>query len=721
MEIELLNQDIQNYLNKYTRFMSKKVYITKKMYDNFVDSYEYIYRCAKESIINYNNDKYYKKLLDIKDRGLYALKLHNKKYLDYLYDKYQDKLSNKLSKKEKLSILCEEDVVMMEVKNIDNKIEIVREKVSYLKNYCNVKSNNICIIVNDDIKDRLLDVDVDIFNYKDLGNKICNNEKIIISEEDRYQILSSYIKDIMYLDKNKFNNFYKVFRDKLYFNEDVLDFETFRDYHSYMFKRNLMSSKRSISESVKDYIVNRRKELRSVSGEVFDNGILVDICNTLFCSGVDYVYDRSNNNFIIRNDDISYRVYYIDSDAFDNKKSDDIYLYAKYKDGTNACEHLIYELVKRRYPIEKKIYEELYDILKLDEIDSYFKDFINYIVIPYIDMINKNSYSYGDLEDISNNLEGSVKDEYLILLDFYKYYSSYLDENNLIDKISFISNIGKNISNIKYKYLIVLDDICEDILINNINFKLFVLGSKNILSYSYLMSNVKLFCDFKKYLNYEKLIPIIDVYYGNNEIDRIAYDFTKINIDRVCNAYGEMITNKKNIEVYIYDDSKRDNSIINSNYLLNEVISKIDKSKNKKIMIMGRDNRDKNNLILGNYFSFGSKNKIICNDYRNGNIEYVSIDREEIQAYDTGILIHPMDDKYGFRYDYMDEEVIRFLSKDNIVKSDWEKKLFYMAVSRVKNKLYVVVPKSKASLFVKGIANHNEVMVKKEVFSYSDK
>ena len=66
----------------------------------------------------------------------------------------------------------------------------------------------------------------------------------------------------------------------------------------------------------------------------------------------------------------------------------------------------------------------------------------------------------------------------------------------------------------------------------------------------------------------------------------------------------------------------------------------------------------------------------------------------------------------------MDEEVIRVLNNDNIVSSDWEKKLFYMAISRVKNKLYVVVPKSKASLFVKSIANHNEVMVKKEVYAY---
>ena len=38
MDIELINQDIVNYYKKYTRFMSKKIYITKKMYDKFTTS-----------------------------------------------------------------------------------------------------------------------------------------------------------------------------------------------------------------------------------------------------------------------------------------------------------------------------------------------------------------------------------------------------------------------------------------------------------------------------------------------------------------------------------------------------------------------------------------------------------------------------------------------------------------------------------------------------------
>lgn len=719
MEIELLNLDMQNYLNKYTRFMSKKVYITKRMYDNFVNSYEYIYDSANGSIINYDNDINYKKLLEIKDKGLYALKMHNKKYLDNLYVMYGDKLSDNLSKREKLTILCEEDIVVMDAKNLDNKIKLALEKVFYLEKFCNLSYKNICIIGNDEVKDKLSDIDVDVLNFKEFGSLVCNDNRKIIDDLERYQVLSLYIKDVLYTDKKKFKKFYEVFFDKLYFNEDAMDFETFKDYHSYMFKRKLRDNKMNISEFVKSLIVDRRRELKCVSGEIYDDGILVDIANTLFCSGINYKYDYQNKYFVIYNDDIFCKIMYIDKgcNVVNNNDEDVIYLYSDYKDGTNACEHLIYELVKRRYPIEKKSYEELYDILKNDMLDCYFSRFIKDVVISYIDMINKYEYSYDSLIDKVNNLDGNLKVRFEILLEISQYYFDYLKDHNLIDKERFNSLVKKNISFVKYKYLIVIDNQIHNMFMDDVKFKLLVIKDKKVFPYSYLMSNVKLFCDFKKYLNCEKVIPIVDVYYGDNEIENIAMRFTSINKDRVCNVYGDVITKKKKVEIYIYDDNDKLNTDINCNYLLNKVIGNICIDNNKKIMIMGRDSRDRDMLTLGNYFKFSNKNRIVCNEFSEKFLDYCFMDSEDMSVYETGILIHPMDDKYGFKYDCLDEELLQALCKDSVNSYEWEKKLFYMAISRVKTKLYVVVPKSGVSKFVRDIANHNDVLVKKEVFS----
>ena len=52
MDNNLLMLDIEKFLNKYTRFMTKNIYITSNMYDTFLNQYKYLY----DSI---NNNKYF--------------------------------------------------------------------------------------------------------------------------------------------------------------------------------------------------------------------------------------------------------------------------------------------------------------------------------------------------------------------------------------------------------------------------------------------------------------------------------------------------------------------------------------------------------------------------------------------------------------------------------------------------------------------------------------
>ena len=134
MDIELINQDIVNYYKKYTRFMSKKIYITKKMYDKFTSLYDYIYDDADDSIINYNENEDFKKLLKIKEKGYVALKLHNQKILNDLYSKYSCFLDDSLLKREKLAIMCGEEKVVIPVKGNNKRVKILENKVDYLIN-----------------------------------------------------------------------------------------------------------------------------------------------------------------------------------------------------------------------------------------------------------------------------------------------------------------------------------------------------------------------------------------------------------------------------------------------------------------------------------------------------------------------------------------------------------------------------------------------------------
>ena len=47
-------QDIDHFLNKYTRFMTKDIYINKTMYNNFLKSYNYLYDRLKKDALLYH-------------------------------------------------------------------------------------------------------------------------------------------------------------------------------------------------------------------------------------------------------------------------------------------------------------------------------------------------------------------------------------------------------------------------------------------------------------------------------------------------------------------------------------------------------------------------------------------------------------------------------------------------------------------------------------------
>ena len=42
MNINLLNDELIKYLEKYKKFMTKDIYITVKMYDTFTQKYKYL-------------------------------------------------------------------------------------------------------------------------------------------------------------------------------------------------------------------------------------------------------------------------------------------------------------------------------------------------------------------------------------------------------------------------------------------------------------------------------------------------------------------------------------------------------------------------------------------------------------------------------------------------------------------------------------------------------
>ena len=168
------------------------------------------------------------------------------------------------------------------------------------------------------------------------------------------------------------------------------------------------------------------------------------------------------------------------------------------------------------------------------------------------------------------------------------------------------------------------------------------------------------------------------------------------------------------IEIYVYDDSIYLETNINKSNLLVSILDKIYSSNPKnKVLLLERYNSDIDTVLNTSELIKKNKENIINKNNLGMQIDYLTIHKSKGLEYDDCILINAIDDKYGFPSKIEDEKIISILKpkiKENITYPE-ERRLFYVAITRTKNKLYILVPKSKVSSFVKEISVYKNVII----------
>ena len=132
-----------------------------------------------------------------------------------------------------------------------------------------------------------------------------------------------------------------------------------------------------------------------------------------------------------------------------------------------------------------------------------------------------------------------------------------------------------------------------------------------------------------------------------------------------------------------------------------------------KVLLLERYNSDIDTVLNTSELIKKNKENIINKNHLNMQIDYLTIHKSKGLEYDDCILINAIDDKYGFPSKIEDEKIISILKpkiKENITYPE-ERRLFYVAITRTKNKLYILVPKSKVSSFIKEISVYKNVII----------
>ena len=120
--------------------------------------------------------------------------------------------------------------------------------------------------------------------------------------------------------------------------------------------------------------------------------------------------------------------------------------------------------------------------------------------------------------------------------------------------------------------------------------------------------------------------------------------------------------------------------------------------KNKKILILGRNNNDIKDYLDKDFII--NQNQIIYLKNKNIDINYLTIHKSKGLEADNVIIINLYNKTLGFPNKMKDDRLLRFVTKTKInYPYDEERRLFYVALTRTKEKVYLFTPIN-SSIFV---------------------
>ena len=380
-------------------------------------------------------------------------------------------------------------------------------------------------------------------------------------------------------------------------------------------------------------------------------------------------------------------------------------------------------------------YREVYRILLENKTIKEWEDFI-VLLKTFIELFKGNNYDETKFKEFYDYV-GGLKDSFSkdrtiaflkIVEEIYNDYEAYLlkikkiDFNDMINKAS--DCIVKNGLDLPYKYIIVdeyqdtsftrynlLRNICD-----SIGAKIMVVGDDWQSIYSFSGCDVNIFTKFDNFFDVCETRYIEKTYRNSQQLINASSNFVMKNPDQTRKELKSSKSLKYPIKLVNFDNDF--DEILKFELIIKNIINQ-STFKNKKILILGRNNKDIFNLlknfnveneygkrkfeILGDEDKL-RRNKFVKIVYRESpdvNIEYRTVHQSKGLECDNVILINLKNWKAGFPNKMVDDPVLNFVKRngDSFSYAE-ERRLFYVALTRTKNNVYLLAPYFKSSVFV---------------------
>ena len=628
------------------------------------------------------------------------------------------------------------------------------------------------------IKEKL-GVDVSVKTFHSLGYDIIgdyeNKKPDVLDQKNKFnEILLEYI------EKNP-----RVFRFLLeyfaYFEIDFInveDFENEGDYYEELKRQNMKTLKDMVKENNEKNVTYNGERVKShgellIANYFFINGIEYNYEKSYEIDVSDAKHRTYKPDFYLPDYGIYLEHFGIDrnnsgpgSSELDKRKYledmkwkreihivnntilEETYLYNLQE--KNLFEKLDNILMKYKIPKKPITFKDFFGKLlknkKLNQVDNLFELFNT-----FLSLFKSNNYFFDDIETMiskcnSYSINSARHKRFLnIFKIYYTQYEEFLKNNGLIDFNDMINRASSLIHNNElktdYNFDYIIIDEFQDIsvsrynlikeIIQKSNSKLMAVGDDWQSIYRFAGSDISLFTRFNEYFGEAEIYKITNTYRNSQELIDIAGSFVMKNKEQIKKT---LTSNKRYNNPIILIESVDNINAENLNqelykqiyYILDKINKEcIESSIIKDVLLLGRNNFDLNFLFeINSKVKLNSSNKgnIVFSDFKNITITFLTVHKSKGLEADETIIINNKNSKNGFPSQITSDEILDYvLKKPEKMKFAEERRLFYVALTRTKNRCFLLsYPEESNSVFLNELLS-NYINIKREHYDRDEK
>lgn len=588
-----------------------------------------------------------------------------------------------------------------------------------------------------------------------------SSKKRIVDQAFMYKVINNYLKTTVLQNPSMVERLILFFGT--YFTAPY-EGDQLSEYFQFIASADFSTLKSNLHEYIQQIIDRKTQQVQTLNNEVVRSIEEVQIANFLHLNQIEYEYEPiyqyhildSNKPYtpdfrIKQGDKVAYIEHFgITEDGRNNRFSEEelnkykkqindkvqlhrkhktnlIYTFSKYNDGANFLDHLQEQLIKNNFILTKRPLDGVYKQL----VDSEENKYITRLTLLICNFIG-NFKTQGYNSDYFYELKSKTKNvRTKLFLDIcricYLEYQQALEENHCIDFEDMINISAELIhkrqisgEKINYKYIIV--DEYQDISRQRYNLikeiskicdaKIMAVGDDWQSIYAFSGSILPLFTKFCQEVGYGQELKITRTYRNAQELIDIAGTFVQKNSSQIKKSLlsPKSITNP--VVIYSYNEKSNDsNSKAIVGNAVNKAIEQILQFNQKE-----GHNKVASILLIGRY-GFDARKLAFCKDFnydeRSGRIystkfgskvklSFLTAHSSKGLSADNVIIINAKDATYGFPSKVEDDPVLQLVTNNDLSYNyAEERRLFYVALTRTKNRVVIVAPENKPSEFIK--------------------